>query len=177
MPAVLTLLVLPLVFSIGAGYPAPTDQDHDYIGVDGCKMCHRNPAKGNQFGQWEGTKHKTAFQTLGTDAAREIAAAQGIDDPQTAAACLECHVTGYGQDTGPTWKAEDGVSCEACHGPGSTYKAIPIMRDRDQALASGLIVPDEANCTSCHNERSPTFPGFNFEEMWELVQHPDPTKG
>ena len=176
-PAVFALLVLPLIFMMGAGYPIEDTQDHSYVGVDACKMCHRNPAKGNQLEQWEGTKHKTAFTTLGTDAAREVAAAQGIDDPQTAPACLECHVTGYGKPTAQTYKLEDGVGCEACHGPGSDFKAIPIMRDQEQALANGLIVPDENNCVSCHNERSPTFQGFVFEEMWEMVQHPDPTRG
>lgn len=171
------LLVLPLLVVTGAGFPSGPSQDHSYVGVDGCKMCHRNPAKGNQFGQWEGTLHAKAFEVLATDKAKEIAQDKGVGDPQQADNCLECHVTGHGGEKAATYKVEQGVGCESCHGPGSAFKAIPIMRDQAKAIENGLIVPDEQTCLKCHNDKSPTYEGFNFEEMWKLVQHPDPTKG
>jgi hypothetical protein len=42
------------------------------------------------------------------------------------------------------------LDCEACHGPGSEYKAIAIMKDPAKALAAGLVMPAKAFCATCH---------------------------
>jgi hypothetical protein len=171
---------------MGAGYadqPAdvlemtPGLNDYSYVGVDGCKMCHRSPAKGNQFGKWEEAAHSRAYTELASDKAKEIAAEKGVGDPQTAAACLKCHVTGHDAPAdrkAKTYKAEDGVGCESCHGPGSAYKAMAVMRDHQKSVDAGMLVPDENTCKSCHNEESPTFKGFNFEEAFKAIAHPNP---
>lgn len=183
------VLVLPLVIMMSTSYAAGPEgelsvlpdylaQEYNYVGVDGCKMCHRSPAKGNQFGQWESTLHAKAYETLGSDYSKEVAAEAGVSgDPQQAEACLECHITAAGCPDARkerTYKMEDGVGCESCHGPGSAYKSITIMRDHEKAVANGLIVPSEETCVKCHNERSPTFKGFDYEEMLPLVLHPYP---
>lgn len=178
------MLVVPLLLS-GAGFPestgmAPLPEEYNYVGVDVCKMCHRNPTKGNQFGQWEGSAHAKAFANLASEESKKIAQEKGAGDPQQAAECLSCHVTAYeapAERKAGTYKLEDGVGCESCHGPGSAFKVITIMRDREKALTSGMIVADEKTCLKCHNEKSPTFEGFNFEEMWKKILHPDPSKG
>ncbi|MFO7767352.1 MAG: multiheme c-type cytochrome [bacterium] len=184
------VFVLPLVLIMSTSYaasgpdgelsplPGHLTQEYNYVGVDGCKMCHRSPAKGNQFGQWEGTLHAKAYETLASDYSREVAQEAGVSgDPQQAEACLECHVTAAGLPDSRkegTYKKEEGVGCESCHGPGSAYKSITIMRDHEKALANGLIVPDEETCVKCHNEKSPTFKGFDYEEALPLVSHPYP---
>jgi len=70
--------------------------------------------------------------------------------------CAECHSTNLrknydlAQDRFDTTWSEIDVSCEACHGPGSGYKAMDVMKSREASVAAGLIIPDEALCKSCH---------------------------
>ncbi|MDE3058043.1 MAG: cytochrome c family protein [Bacteroidota bacterium] len=151
---------------------------HKYVGVKICSMCHKTEKQGNQFGIWQASKHAEAFKTLQTDKANEIAKAKGL---KTAAAespeCLKCHVTGYGSEAKmPTFKQEDGVQCEACHGPGSDYKVMSIMKDQKKAIAAGLVIAkdDPKLCTKCHNEESPTFKSFDYKVAWAKIKHPVP---
>ena len=152
--------------------------DHNYVGVKDCKMCHQAKDKGEQFQIWEKSKHAEAYKTLASDKAKEVGKAKGIANPQESADCLKCHVTGYGLPAsrfGPNYVKEDGVGCETCHGPGADYKKITIMKDRQQAIANGLIIPTADTCKQCHNAQSPTFPGsFNFDEMSKKIAHPVP---
>ena len=76
---------------------------------------------------------------------------------------------------------EDGFQCETCHGPGSEYKSMKVMKNRAEAVELGLVVweSDEAiakMCQGCHNEESPTFIGFNFDEMYPKIKHNIPTE-
>ncbi|MFC1544507.1 cytochrome C554, partial [Gemmatimonadota bacterium] len=59
---------------------------------------------------------------------------------------------------------------------GNDYKAITVMRDHAASVAAGLMEISAATCTKCHNDRSPTFKGFNYEEYLAKVAHPDPSK-
>jgi DnaJ-class molecular chaperone len=115
-------------------------QEKTYVGADKCKLCHKI-----EYTSWAATKHAKAFDSL-------------KPEDRAKKECVECHVTGG--------KAEmPGVQCEACHGPGSQYKTISIMKDKQKAIAAGLVIPTEKNCVQCHNKKSPTFKGFNFAEM------------
>ena len=127
--------------------------DFTYVGANKCKMCHKGASKGEVFEKWEKSSHAKAFETL-------KAKGEG-KNPQ----CLGCHVTDV--------KAAEfeGVGCEACHGPGSAYKSISIMKDRQKAIENGLVIPNEATCKKCHNEKSPTFKGFNFNDFWKKIDH------
>ena len=78
------------------------------------------------------------------------------------------------QEPGSKASMMDELSCETCHGPGSKYKSNTIMKDREKSIAAGLIIPDEKLCKTCHNEESPTFKGFNFEEYSKKIAHPNP---
>ena len=42
---------------------------------------------------------------------------------------------------------------------------------RKLAQEAGLIMPDETVCVTCHNEKSPTFKGFEFAERIKEVKH------
>lgn len=101
--------------------------------------------------------------------------------------CVYCHVTGYDAERG-RWK-EEGVQCEACHGPGSIHqqKADDAGRNADDAeLAElrGAINPavDPQVCGQCHargtsasGQPYPTgyFPGSSLEESYTLFPPDD----
>ena len=152
--------------------------EHKYVGVAKCSMCHKAEAKGNQFGVWTKSAHAKAFEVLAGEKALKIAKDKGLAKaPQESDECLKCHVTGWGKPAAafePTFKKEEGVSCEACHGPGSDYKAIPVMKDKKASLAAGLVIPDEKLCVGCHNKESPTFTAFVFKEAVAKIAHPVP---
>jgi hypothetical protein len=169
-----TLLAWVLV-AWGADAPA-----HKYVGAAKCSMCHKSEAKGNQFGVWQKSAHSKAYETLAGAAALKIAKEKGMaKPPQESDECLKCHVTGFGKPAAAfdaTYKKEESVTCEACHGPGSDYKSIPVMKDLAAATAAGLIMPDEKTCTQCHNKESPSFKGFVFKEYAAKIAHPNPQK-
>ena len=174
----LALLLVPALAEEGAEEAKPA-----YVGAEGCKMCHKSEKQGEQMGKWMESKHAQAYATLASDQAKEIGAKQGMADPQKDGKCLKCHVTAYGADASliaqpkagkKGFQMEDGVQCEACHGPGSLYKKRSVMKDREAALAAGLLIPDEKTCTGCHNDESPTFTEFKFEEMFKKIAHPIP---
>lgn len=153
--------------------------ENAYVGADGCKMCHKKADKGNQYGAWAESKHSKAYETLASDKAKEFGSARGIANPQEAPECLKCHVTAYGVDASlldKKYKIEDGVGCESCHGAGKEYKKIKVMKDRAQAIAAGLVIPTEETCTKCHNEESPAYKPFDFEEKKAQIAHPNPSK-
>lgn len=47
-------------------------------------------------------------------------------------------------------KRNPPLDCEGCHGPGSEYKALAVMKDPKKARAAGLVDPDAAFCGKCH---------------------------
>ncbi len=172
------LILLAIAFIASTAVPAFAE--NSYVGVDGCKMCHKKEATGDQYGKWSAGPHAGAYATLATDAAKEAATKAGIEgNPQEAAECLKCHVTAAGADAallGKKYKVEDGVGCESCHGPGDEYKSMKIMKDHDAAVAAGLNVPNAETCTTCHNEDSPTFAGFDFDEYAAKIAHKIPSE-
>jgi hypothetical protein len=101
--------------------------DHEYAGAEKCKMCHKV-----QYSSWEATTHAKATE-----------AAKASTDREYSADCLKCHATNASEDL-------PGVQCEACHGPGNDYKKMSIMKDRDAAIANGLIIPTQETCDGCH---------------------------
>ena len=151
---------------------------HSYIGADGCKICHKTEKSGDQYGKWAAGPHAQAFTVLGTEKAMEVAKKAGVTgNPQEAAECLQCHVTAHGvpaEQLGPKFAKEEGVGCEACHGPGSDYKSKKVMEDREAAVAAGMLVPSEKTCLNCHNEKNPTHTGFDFKTAFAEIAHPTP---
>jgi len=157
-------------------------QQHSYVGVKVCKMCHKSSKRGNQYGIWKKTKHAKAFEVLLTEKAEKVAKKKGLKTKASESPeCLKCHVSGYNVDKsllGKKFKMEDGVQCETCHGPGSDYKKNSIMKDKKKAVANGLKLynkPEEL-CVKCHNEESPFYKKFDFATFWAKIKHPVPKK-
>jgi hypothetical protein len=151
---------------------------HHYVGSTKCKMCHNSAAKGAQYTVWTQSKHAKAFAGLATEEAKKIAKEKGIADPQKDEKCLKCHQTGFGKPAAlfeATFKAEDGVQCEACHGAGMDYMKMAVMKDVKAATAAGLVAkPNQETCVGCHNSESPTFKEFNFSADSTKIAHPRP---
>lgn len=168
------VIVLALSLSAAAFAQAPA---HKIVGSDkGCKMCHNSAAKGAQHKVWMESGHAKAFAALATPAALEVGKKLGVAEPQKDPKCLECHTTkGFLKAEADAGYVEaEGVGCEACHGAGSDYKAMAVMKDKAKAVAAGMVVPDEKTCVKCHNEKSPTYKPFKFAEAWKIVAHPKP---
>ncbi len=158
-------------------------EDGLYVGAAKCFTCHKKDKSGNQMQKWLDGRHSKAYETLAGDAAKAIATERGIEDAQKADQCLKCHVTAAGAaaeafDPKGKYALEDGVGCESCHGAGSEYKSMKVMKaitaGTTDGATVGLISPTAETCTGCHNEESPTFKGFNFEEASAKIAHPIP---
>lgn len=161
--------------------------DQKYIGSAGCKGCHNTDARGKQYERWEKSAHANALKVLQTPEADKIAKEKGF---ATKAAetdnCLSCHVTGKmtaGAQFDATFKADEGVGCESCHGAASGYKMLHMKKENlEKAMAAGMVIPKvadgsaEKQCVQCHNEKSPTYKSFTFAEKWALIAHPMPAK-
>lgn len=152
-----------------------------YIGVKACRPCHFTEKQGKQFDIWSKSKHAEAYKTLTTAKANEIAKAKGLTKPAAESPeCLQCHtITADAKLVEKTFDMKEGVQCESCHGAGSGYKTIPIMKDRAKSIAAGMRefkneAAIEAFCKTCHNEKSPTMKEFKFKESWEKIKHPVP---
>lgn len=181
---IVTLLV-GLLFGISSLLTAQDKAANKYVGVKQCSMCHKTDKQGKQLDIWTKSKHSGAYKTLATPAADEIATKKGF---KTKAAetpeCLGCHTTAAGVDAkllDKSFDMKDGVQCESCHGAGSAYKNMAVMKDKAKATAAGLTefkdpAAIEKMCTGCHNEKSPTAKKFEFAKAWAQIEHKVPKK-
>ena len=168
------LLAVPSAGIADDGPPA-------YVGVSKCKSCHNKKAKGAQYSLWKESAHAGAWKTLSSPDAVSIGEKLELGvPPQESPRCLECHVTGHGEpeDLTGKLKQKNGVGCESCHGAGGSYyrkdEMTAIFRGQLMPETVGLVFPSETVCLRCHNERSPTFEGFDFDEAVERIAHPHP---
>jgi DnaJ-class molecular chaperone len=151
-------------------------QDNKFIGVKICSACHKGEKGKMIYDKWLKTKHAEAYKRLQNEKSKEIAKKKGLKKPPTEAQeCLKCHATGYFDKDQrlASSKKEDGVTCEACHGPGSAYKSSHGKEKKEEGVKKGLILGtgDEKICKKCHNPESPTFAGFNYKRDWEKIKH------
>ena len=106
-----------------------------YVSAPGCGKCHPK-----EYSKWEQTSHAKAYRSIPTDQRNRVE-------------CLECHVTGFGEQggffLGERGPDLTGIQCEACHGPGSLHPASPAVRSGQQVRQV---------CQQCHTKsRSPGF--------------------
>jgi ribosomal protein L40E len=63
------------------------------------------------------------------------------------------------------------LDCESCHGPGSEYKPIEIMKDPEKAKAAGLVIPAATFCARCHTR------GWKADMLRKAHAHKTPPTG
>ena len=135
----------------------------------GCIGCHPKFNESWQSGVHGHATSDPLFEQMWTDQGKP-------------GACLVCHVTGYDPALG-TWK-EDGVSCEACHGPIpeehlNSPSSNPVPVDRSSDLCGRCHSGDRFNienwqtsthfqrsmtCTVCHDPHSATLKTVQGQE-------------
>jgi YVTN family beta-propeller protein len=177
IPACLILLTVTLSTTLGA------EKEPVYIGSQACGTCHDGHAMGHQFSKWRLTAHARAYTALALPESREITRLSGLlEEPHQSRMCLGCHATAADSEIwerDPGFHLEDGLQCEACHGPGSEYAPEHIMRDRNLAMQHGLKMPTKDDCMICHRtkgshdgvlRRKP----FDLEAAWLAIAHPSP---
>jgi nitrate/TMAO reductase-like tetraheme cytochrome c subunit len=173
----LFVIVVLLFVAVAASFAAEAAKEvakPKYVGLTACKACHSSDKiGGTEYKDYETDPHAKAFNTLLNDESKAIATKMGIADASKSEKCLKCHVTAYNlkDRQGLKFSYEEGVTCEACHGPGEFYMKMNIMKDKALCLKNGLTVPDAKLCKSCHNEESPTYKPFEFNAKWKAIEH------
>jgi len=117
---------------------------------------------------------------LGTMMAKKMGEESQIQAccPPKSAKCLTCHATAATvskEYRAPGFHIEEGVKCEACHGPGEKYIAEGIMQDKEAAMEAGLLMPTEKDCMACHaakpsHEMLQKKP-FDYAAAWKKIAH------
>jgi hypothetical protein len=189
--AAVAIYVLGVVFAAfvlpGTVVPSAAAEDKKadptYIGSAKCKKCHLK-----QFKSWGKSTLATSFDSLKPDAKAAEKKAAKLDpkkDYTKDPTCLKCHTSGYGTASGYPAVVKDkaftdaekeraalneGVTCEACHGPGDLYSAFKKDNKkykRSQIVALGAVSPPTAeSCAPCHAKECPTMAAdykFDFE--------------
>jgi nitrate/TMAO reductase-like tetraheme cytochrome c subunit len=171
------LAIVLLVFSsaVLSQEKAKTEQKtFKYMGIQKCKLCHNAPQKGKVYDWWSNDKHSKTYATLASEESKKIAKQMGIADAQKSEKCLVCHVTGYKTPTGQKgvkYLAEEGITCEACHGPSEGY-VITHLKDPKLAMKEqGLVMPTKEVCLTCHNKTSPTYKELKFPDAFKQIKH------
>lgn len=170
------VLVLTFIFVFFA------QAENKYTGSKFCAACHKSGKGGTAYAVWEKSAHAKAYQTLLSENAKKVAKEKGLKvAPNEAPECLKCHVTGGGvaKNVEATFKKEEGVGCESCHGAASGYKMMHSKGDMAKNKEAGMIIPakDEKLCVTCHNSESPTHkPDLKFKDMWAMIEHGKPAK-
>lgn len=162
--------------------------EYEYVGSKKCRKCHNK-----EYKSWKETAKAKTLEPLKPGQASEAKQKHNLDpakDYTKDEGCLACHSTGFGQpggyfvpdtaDEAAVKKAKklEGVGCESCHGPGSAYNKVfeEIKKSKrmykvEEVYAVGLTKIEESTCTGCHNEKSPTFESFNYEEQKDKGLH------
>lgn len=115
------------------------DRD-DYVGSRRCAQCHDSI-----YRNWTESVH-----------ARSLTA-EDYQSPPHRGSCRRCHTTGRG--------TENGVGCEACHGPQRMHADNPERTSPDPCV----ICTVQKQCIQCHNRS--VDPEFSASDDWKRVTH------
>lgn len=145
-----------------------------YVGSLACAECHLGPERGYQYSKWRSSAHARAYADLATPRAAEIAREMNVaGDPQKDASCLKCHTSAHHRPAAGSqegYSLGEGVGCEACHGAGSAYSSVAVMRNLSAARAAGLLETGEALCMDCHAQAHGK--AFDLAEALRQIAHP-----
>lgn len=119
----------------------PTGEYQIYVGSGRCLKCHKKTHP-EHVKRWAETKFKT-FERL----RKEPDFQKG--NKRYRSLCYRCHTTGYREDK--DLYAEQGVGCEACHGPGEVYSELMAGKKTiDEARKLMRVSFGFSTCGNCH---------------------------
>jgi hypothetical protein len=112
----------------------------------------------NEYFTWlQRDRHSKAQELLYGEASRLVARNLGLGDPAEAPECLACHGFLPPPEIRSALEPEDGISCEACHGPASGWLGRHTEEGWTTAdsVAAGMVdlaSPQRraALCLGCH---------------------------
>ena len=159
------LLLGLLLYAMAPAAELPSDAPDRHLGVATCRsaLCHNAVAPWRQSGArldeyrvWRrDDAHARAYDALQSEAGRRIAQRAGVEVPEHAAACLDCHAD-RAAVRGPRFAVRDGVTCEACHGGAERWLDSHARgASHQENLARGMYPTDDPVrraelCVSCH---------------------------
>src|SRR5512132_3065494 len=132
---VLLLIILAVTVSFPAGAQrgstAPDAASASYVGPGSCAAvaCHGSirPVAGSRILQTEYStwiaqdRHAHAAEVLSNPVSVRMGRMLGIGTPNSAPKCLACHGLDVPEARQARTFVNEGVSCEACHGPASAW--------------------------------------------------------
>lgn len=138
------------------------------LGSNSCSasVCHGGSDLGKPFSEattWRAhDPHTCAYETLLTPLSQNIARHLWGDrrSAHEEPLCLKCHVHPEYANASSTFRKQDGVGCESCHGPahdwvGAHYReawqSLALKDKRAKGLADTQSLPGRAEiCARCH---------------------------
>ena len=148
-----------------AGSPAETSK---YTGPGSCSStsCHGSVKPRadsrifqNEYSIWVvKDKHAKAYDALTGPVGERIGRILGVGKSEQSAKCLACHALDVPANArAKTFDWNEGVTCESCHGPASTWLGPHTTRGwtHDQSVGAGMydtrnLVRRTEKCLSCH---------------------------
>jgi Cytochrome c554 and c-prime len=163
------LLAAPQVFAQANTPPLPYQSAHQTLGTVTCasSLCHGSVKRWkdsnvlqNEFVTWSRTdKHAKAYNILLNARSQKIVKNLGLTQPaHEAKICLDCHAHNIPATRhGERFKVNDGITCEACHGPAERWIQSHVATDATHAknVSDGMFPTDDAAaraklCMGCH---------------------------
>ncbi|MFQ5645924.1 MAG: multiheme c-type cytochrome [bacterium] len=159
--------IVAILFTVAVFHGKAYAKKAHYLTIARCKGCHKKWYKSwRTNSSMSFQSYKALFPNISVDNKTEA----GLDpqkDYTKVSLCLKCHVTGYGVPGGyvdnDTTPEMGGVTCEACHGPGSKYFQSMSKKRRTftitEIFSKEYVRPTQATCNRCHHggdERCPT---------------------
>ncbi len=162
-------LIVPLLAHSASIQKLHNDNpDMKYIGSASCSSsnCHgagslqnKSNVRQNEFNTWfNHDPHATAYSALESSQGQQIANNLGLGNATQAQVCLNCHTTNVSENRrAGRFRANEGVSCEGCHGPGSLWLSSHSnpATSRSELISHGLYDTWNSTskaelCLSCH---------------------------
>lgn len=148
-------IVSVLLWSVGAIISVNAQARREFVGPGKCVDCHDHKDEKEwsekRDGDGKGKQHKNALNRLADPKADEYAKVLRVDVYDVKSTCVKCHATVV------RGNADDGISCESCHGAGKDYLKPHQEKGAYQAsLAFGLkdVLKKPENwvkeCVTCH---------------------------
>lgn len=148
---------------------AENGEKGNYVGAKFCGRCHEHPLEGDstdyvcltEFVTWrQKDKHSQAYRVLTEERSQQMGKILGCK-VETDARCLNCHAANVPKKMrSNNFDIRDGVSCDACHGPGSlwivphadeTWRTTPIAEKEELGMRNVRDAVVQARlCASCH---------------------------